>query len=129
MIVDSSAMLAVVLGESDWQTYLQRILAAPDRALSAANYLEIGIVSDNRVSREAALELDAFLANLRISIEPVTAAHARTARRAYAKYGKGRHAAALNFGDCFAYALSKDTGRPLLFKGDDFGKTDVLAAL
>lgn len=128
MIVDTSAILAILLEEREGQPFFDLILRSTV-SVSAASYVELAIVCDIRVSLRGGHEMDALLERLRIQIEPVTEQQARIARRAYSIYGKGNHPAALNFGDCFAYALSKDTARPLLFKGEDFGKTDVLAAL
>lgn len=97
--------------------------------MSAANYVEAATVADHTARERGGADFDNLLERLEIVIAPVTVAQATLARRAYQIFGKGNHPARLNFGDCFAYALSKDTSRPLLFKGDDFGKTDVLAVL
>jgi ribonuclease VapC len=96
--------------------------------LSAANLVEVGIVMEARRGDDGARDLDLLLAKLRVEIVPVTARQAEIARKAFRRYGRGRHDAKLNFGDCFAYALAKDTSVPLLFKGDDVGKTDVKVA-
>lgn len=124
MIVDSSAILAILFGESDAPALVDKLLAAPTRRLSAANYLEIAIKLDN-VLPASAIELDDFLRDAQIQIVDVSVEQARIARQAYRHYGKGRHPAALNFGDCFAYALAKAHAMPLLFKGNDFSRTDV----
>ena len=97
--------------------------------MSAANLLEAAIVADNQTDPRAGRQLDALVANFRLRIEPVTEEQVRIARQAYVDFGRGNHPAKLNFGDCFAYALAKATGEPLLFKGDDFGHTDVQAAV
>jgi ribonuclease VapC len=124
MVVDTSALIAILLQEEDARTYADAIAAAATAALSAASYVELAIVSLSRGVRGRA-ELDATLADGAIEIVPVTLDQARIAAGAYERYGKGRHPAALNFGDCFAYALAQSRGEPLLFKGTDFGLTDV----
>ena len=95
--------------------------------MSAANYLEAAINIDHRGNREASRQLDVFIERAQIHIEAVTLEQVRIARQAYLDYGKGRHPAGLNFGDVFAYALAKSTGEPLLYKGQDFGQTDIAA--
>jgi ribonuclease VapC len=95
--------------------------------MSAASYLESAIIIDDRFGYEGARDLKLFLAEAEIAIEPVTLEQAEVAREAYRRFGKGNHPAALNFGDCFAYALARVTVQPLLFKGDDFSQTDVEA--
>jgi len=100
----------------------------PQTALSAANLLEAGIVMQSRRGDEGARDLDLLLAKLNVEIVPFTARQAEIARKAFRRYGRGRHDAELNFGDCCAYALAKDESAPLLFKGDDFSKTDVAIA-
>ena len=107
----------------------RQVLASTlERMLSAANLVEVGIVMQARRGDDGARDLDLLLAKLRVDIAAVTANQADIARKAFRRYGRGRHAANLNFGDCFAYALAKDTSAPLLFKGDDFGQTDVMVA-
>ena len=125
MIIDTSALLAILFDEPDGPVLLRRIAAAPIRLMSSANAVEAWIVADRHVNPAKGPALDALLETLGIDIVPVTVQHARLARTAYHTYGKGRHPAGLNFGDCFAYALAKATDLPLLFKGDDFGQTDV----
>jgi ribonuclease VapC len=127
MVVDTSALVTILLQEEDAQDYADAIASAPALALSAASYLELAIVSLSRGIRGRA-ELEAMLADAAIEIVSVTPDQARLAAGAYERYGKGCHAAALNFGDCFAYALAKSRGEALLFKGTDFGLTDVLSA-
>lgn len=130
MIVDSSALLAVLLKESDWLTYLRALAKARMRAVSAASYVEAAIVFDARApDPDVAQRLDGIIERAQIVIEPVTPEQARIARQAYLTFGRGRHPAGLNFGDCFAYALAKATGRPLLYKGGDFAQTDITSAL
>ena len=125
MIIDTSALLAVLFDEPDGPALLRRIAEAPIRLMSSANAVEAWIVADRHANPAKGPALDALLETLGIDIVPVTVQHARLARTAYHIYGKGRHPAGLNFGDCFAYALAKATDLPLLFKGDDFGQTDV----
>lgn len=129
MIIDSSALVAILSEEVEAFTFNDMIFANSSRLLSAASYLEISIVCDNGKSPELGKELDIYLRSANIQIHPVDAEQANIAREAYRRYGKGNHEARLNFGDCFAYALSKTTGEPLLFKGDDFRKTDVRVAV
>jgi ribonuclease VapC len=125
MIIDTSALLAILFDEPDGPALLRRIVESPIRLLSAANVVAAWIVADRHAHPAKGPALDALLETLAIDIVPVTVQQARLARTAYHTYGKGRHPAGLNFGDCFAYALAKATGLPLLFKGDDFGQTDV----
>jgi ribonuclease VapC len=125
MVIDTSVLMAILLQEEDAQIYADAIVRAGTAALSAASYVELAIVSLSRGVRGRA-ELEATLADAGIEIVPVTLDQARIAVGAYERYGKGRHAASLNFGDCFAYALAKSRGEPLLFKGSDFTLTDVL---
>jgi ribonuclease VapC len=129
MVIDSSALLAILFAEPDANRYSDAIAEAATRLLSAANFLESGIVIDNQVNPAAGRQLDRLVDQAGIAIVAVTAAHVAIARQAYLDYGKGNHPAALNFGDCFAYALGKATGEPLLFKGDDFSQTDLRSAL
>ena len=129
MIVDTSALLAVLNREPDADHFQDAMLRASPCRISVANMLEASIVVEGRGGAEAGQELDAFLEQAEIEPAPVTAEHLEAARRAWRRFGKGRHPAALNFGDCFAYALAQVTGEALLFKGDDFARTDVPAAL
>lgn len=129
MIIDTSAVLAILFAEDDAQRYASAIARAEVRLMSAANYLEAGIVVDNQIGATAGRQFDALVSRADVRVEAVTREHADIARQAYLDFGKGNHPARLNFGDCFAYALSKSAGLPLLFKGDDFSKTDILPAL
>ena len=129
MILDSSALLAVLNRESDADLFQDAILTASPRRMSVANMLEATIVVEGRGGAEAGRELDAFLEHAEIEPAPVTVEQLEAARRAWRHFGKGRHPAALNFGDCFAYALAQVTGEPLLYKGEDFARTDIPAAL
>jgi ribonuclease VapC len=126
MIVDTSALVAVVRGEPERQRFLEIMNDAPRLAISAANLVEVGIVVDSIRSPEQSNRLDATLGTLGFNVEPVTEPQARIARQAYRDFGRrSGHPEKLNYGDCFAYALAKDLGEALLFKGDDFGHTDV----
>jgi ribonuclease VapC len=129
MIVDSSAILAILFAESDAELFARAISEASVCRISAAIFVEVSIVVEAQTRDAGSRQLDAFFHRAAIVIEPVTEAQAHAARQAYTDFGKGRHPAGLNFGDCFSYALAKVMGEPLLFKGNDFGKTDVLAAL
>ncbi len=125
MVVDTSALVAIALVEPEAERFLDAIEAAATRLISAASVLEAAIVVEGRAGRDAGDDLDALVARLGLDIEPVTAGQVRVAREAWRAYGKGNHPAGLNFGDCFAYALAKATGLPLLCKGEDFARTDV----
>jgi ribonuclease VapC len=129
MVIDASAILAILLGERDAATFAQAIENADDRRMSAAGYLEAALVIDNRGDAVAQREFDRFFLRSGITIEPVTLEQARLAREAYRDFGKGRHRAKLNFGDCLAYALARAIEQPLLYKGRDFGHTDIQSAL
>jgi ribonuclease VapC len=128
MIVDASALLAILFQEPEAAKFATLLAQADAPSMSAVNYLEAAIRIDGQNSIVAAQAFEAFMELSAISIEPVSLSQMRLARRAYAQYGKGRHRAALNFGDAFAYALAKERDQPLLFKGDDFTHTDVRRA-
>jgi ribonuclease VapC len=128
VIIDTSAVLAILFDEEDAARFADAIAGADQRTMSAANFLEAGIVIDNQLGPAAGRELDALLARAQIEIASVTREQAEIARQAYLDFGKGHHPARLNFGDCFAYALAKAANRPLLFKGDDFAETDIVSA-
>ena len=129
MILDSSALLAVLNREYDADRFQDEILRASPCRMSVANLLEASIVVEGRGGAAAGRELDAFLKHAEVEAEPVTVEQLEAARQAWRRFGKGRHPAALNFGDCFAYALARVTGEPLLFKGQDFANTDIPSAL
>jgi ribonuclease VapC len=129
VIIDSSAMLAIFMQEPDGRRYLRAIVDADQRRMSVSNWLEATIVVERRGSAIAANGLDEFMQNARIDLMPVSVYQAMIARRAWRMFGRGNHPAKLNYGDCFAYALAKETGEPLLFKGADFAQTDVEPAL
>jgi ribonuclease VapC len=128
MIIDTSAIIAVLFNEADAQIYALAITRADARRISAATFVETAIVLEAQTRNNGGRQLDAFMRRAGIAIEPVTEEQAHLARQAYLDFGKGRHPAGLNYGDCFSYALSKATREPLLFKGKDFAKTDVIAA-
>ncbi len=126
MIVDTSALVAIVNLESDGPLFEAALEGSPVNRISAATYLEVSIVIDRARDPLVSRRLDELLAAGAFVIEPVTAAQARIAREAYRDFGKGSgHPAGLNFGDCFAYALAREMSEPLLFKGDDFRHTDI----
>jgi ribonuclease VapC len=125
MVVGTSALIAVLVGEPLAQKIAQVIADAPLRLLSAANLLEASIVIERRNRDAGARELDVLIYQTRIEIVPVDHDQAEIARRAWRRFGKSRHPAALNFGDCFAYALAKSRDLPLLFVGGDFSQTDI----
>jgi ribonuclease VapC len=130
MIIDSSAVLAILLGEEDAAIYAGAIESAGECRMSAVNWLETAIRIDLRGDPIASNAFDDFMREAGITVEPVDLEQAQIARGAYRAYGKGTtHPARLNFGDCFAYALAKLASEPLLFKGDDFVQTDLVPAL
>ncbi len=125
VVIDTSALLAILLGEPERGKFLQLLSESETRLLSAANALETAIVAESRRGEAAGRELDLFLHRTKVEIVAVDAEQFSMARFAWRKFGKGRHAAALNFGDCFAYALAKTSSEPLLAKGEDFRRTDL----
>ncbi len=130
MILETSALLAMLLDEPDAEAYQRAIDAASTRRISAGTLLETCIVVDGNGDAVAGRLLDNLLAAAGVAVEPVTVEQVRIARAAYRDFGRGSgHPARLNFGDCFAYALARATGEPLLFKGEDFAQTDLRSAL
>ncbi|WP_327090590.1 type II toxin-antitoxin system VapC family toxin [Nonomuraea sp. NBC_01738] len=130
MIVDSSAIIAIITAEPNAFLFANALAASHAPRMSAANWLEASIVADGRADPVVRREYDELIAQAEITVEAVTAEQARIAREAYRDFGRGSgHPAKLNFGDCFAYALAKVTGEPLLFKGEDFPHTDVKSVL
>ena len=125
MVIDTSAVVAILFGEPEAESFAEAIAHDPVRLMSAASVLEAAIVVESELRDPGTRELDLLLYKAGITIVPFSPEHLTAARRAFRVFGKGRHAAALNFGDCFSYALSKSTGEPLLFKGADFPRTDV----
>jgi ribonuclease VapC len=128
MVVDTSALIAILLDEPEAARFGRLIATTPRCVMSAGSYVEFGMLAASRRGYDAAT-VDAALERWQLGIMPVTPAQARLALGAFHRYGKGRHAAGLNYGDCFAYALAKERGEPLLFKGDDFARTDIVPAL
>jgi ribonuclease VapC len=128
MVIDSSALLAILRREPEAWAFRNAIKAAPSRLLGASTRVEAGIVALGRRGDAGLEEMQALIANLKLDIVPLSDDQAKLAIEAFRRYGKGRHPAGLNFGDCFSYALAKATGEPLLFKGDDFSQTDIKRA-
>lgn len=128
MILDTSALVAILFGEPEGDRFIQLIHDAEYCRMSAANFVELSIVMEGQLGPEAGRQCDIFLRRAEIVIEPVTVEQAHLARQAFLDFGKGRHPAGLNFGDCFAYALAKATTEPLLYKGSDFSQTDIKPA-
>jgi ribonuclease VapC len=129
VIIDTSAIIAVLRDERDAVSFARAIADATTRRISAVNFVESAVVIDASRDPIATRRFDDFMKEASISIEPVTAEQAQIARAAYRDFGKGSgHPARLNFGDCFAYALAKDHSAPLLFKGKDFSQTDIAVA-
>jgi ribonuclease VapC len=125
MVIDTSAIIAILLGEPEAKAFSFSITADSKRLMSAFSVLEAGIVIEVKKGEAGGRELDLLLHRTQIEIIPMDADQTELARTAWRKYGKGRHPAGLNIGDCYAYALSKTSGEPLLFKGDGFINTDV----
>ena len=129
IVVDASPLIAILDKEPDAARYAEAIAEADSPLISAATLLELHIVMLNRHGARAAQIIERLIQDAAFQIENFTAQHVELAREAYARYGKGRNTAGLNYGDCFSYALAKATGLPLLFKGRNFSKTDLVAAL
>jgi ribonuclease VapC len=125
MVLDTSALLALLLDEPEAEDFRAAVEDDATRLVSAATLLETALVIEARKGEPGGRELDALVHKAEIVVVPVDAEHVSEARRAYRRFGKGRHAAGLNFGDIFAYALARTSGEPLLFKGDDFARTDI----
>jgi ribonuclease VapC len=125
VILDTSALAAIFFGEPEASQFIQIIHDTDRCRISVANFVQLSMVIERQIGAEAGLQCDAFLPKAGVIIEPITIEHGQLARQAFRDFGKGRHPAGLNFGDCFAYALAKATGEPLLFKGGDFSKTDI----
>jgi len=130
VIVDTSALIAILNNEPDADRYIEALGSAETASCSAGTYLEAAIVIDGQANPVLGVRFDELIADGKIEITPVAREHAYIARHAYRDFGKGSgHPARLNFGDCFAYALARTSREPLLFKGDDFSHTDVASAL
>ena len=125
MVFDTSALLALLLDESEAEDFRAAVEEDTTRLVSAATLLETALVIEARKGEPGGRELDTLIHKAEVVVVPVDAEHVAEARRAYRRFGKGRHAAGLNFGDLFAYALARTAGEPLLFKGEDFAKTDI----
>jgi ribonuclease VapC len=127
IVVDSSAFVAILAQEPEESRFARALGDAEARVMSAGNYVECAMVAEGRFRGRA--DLDDWLTYRRVDVRPVDLNLARMAADAFARFGKGRHPAGLNYGDCFAYALAKSLNAPLLYKGDDFSKTDIASAL
>ena len=125
MVIDTSGLLAILQDEPERRSFNEAIEAAASCVMSVANYVEVSIVVESRHGAEGLRELDRFVDRAGIELVGVDVGQGKIARDAFSRFGKGRHPAALNFGDCFAYALARMLAQPLLFKGDDFSKTDL----
>ena len=125
MVLDTSALVALLLDEPEAEEFRAAVEEDTTRLVSAATLLETALIIEARKGEPGGRELDALIHKAEIVVVAVDAEHVFEARRAYRRFGKGRHAAGLNFGDVFAYALARTSGEPLLFKGDDFAKTDI----
>jgi ribonuclease VapC len=125
MVLDSSAIIAILLQEPEAARFATAIADNPPNYLSAASLLETSIVMETRKGEDGARDLDLFIYRAGIEIVAVDAQQAETARIAWRRYGRGKHKAALNYGDCFSYALARAMGAPLLYKGGDFAATDL----
>ena len=128
MVIDTSAIVAIAFDEPEASSFEALIADDPVRLISAATVFEASMVLESRLGEHGGSELDLWLHRINAEIVAVSADHSDQARRAWRRYGKGRHPAGLNFGDCFSYALAKLTSEPLLFKGHDFSETDIRAA-
>jgi ribonuclease VapC len=125
MVIDTSAILAILQRETERRTFLEAIEAAASTRMSVASFVESSIVIESRYGAEGLRDLDRFISRAGIEMIPVDAEQGQLARSAFSRFGKGRHRAGLNYGDCFSYAAAISLGEPLLSKGDDFTHTDV----
>jgi ribonuclease VapC len=128
MIVDSSALVAILLKEPEALRLTTAIATSSACSLPSSCFLEASMIMIGRLEQDGLRDLDLYLARSRMEIVPFTESQARLARDAFRRYGKGRHPAQLDFGDCIAYALARESGEELLFKGTDFGQTDIAVA-
>jgi ribonuclease VapC len=129
MVIDTSAVVAILLNEPGCERFTRALNEAPYLAISAASVLEISLVIDSRFGARAAGMLDRWLESAPVEIVAVTPKQVTIAREGFRQFGKGKHPAALNFGDCFSYSLAKASGDRLLYQGSDFSQTDILPAL
>ena len=128
MVVDTSAVVAILRDEPERRTFTEALENAGHCVMSAVSFVEASLVIETRFGAEGIQHLDLLISKAQIEIAPVDREQALAARRAFSRFGRGRHPAGLNFGDCFAYALAESRSEPLLFKGDDFAKTDISPA-
>jgi ribonuclease VapC len=128
MVIDTSGLLTILLDEPERRAFNEVIEAAESRALSVATFVEVSIVIESRFGADGLRDLDTFVERAAMELVPVDVEQARLARRAFSRFGRGRHPAGLNYGDCFAYALAAARGEPLLYKGNDFALTDIARA-
>lgn len=128
MVIDTSALLAILQNEPERRAFNLAIEAADSRLISAATFVEVSIVIYSRYGADGLQDLDRFLELAQVELAAVDPAQGRLARDAFIRFGKGRHPAALNFGDCFPYALSRSLGQSILYKGEDFPRTDIVSA-
>jgi len=128
MILDTSAIMAILLKEEDAEVYLAALQGAPTRRMSGVSLVELTITADRKDNPVPVGLIEEFIRDARISVEAIDTRQIAAARNAHLRFGRGRHAARLNLGDCFVYALAKETGEPLLFKGNDFAHTDITPA-
>lgn len=129
MVIDTSALLAILQDESERRAFAEAIEAAGSCSMSVANLLESSLVIESRFGAEGSRDLDQLVQKARIEPVPFDTEQLAIARRAFSRFGKGRHPAGLNFGDCFSYALARHLGEPLLFAGKDFTRTDIASAM
>lgn len=129
MVVDTSALIAILQREPERRRFIEVLEGAASRRMSVASLVEISIVIESRFGSEGLRDLDAFLAKANFELIPVDREQGYLAREAFSRFGKGRHRASLNYGDCFSYALARSLGEPLLCKGSDFVNTDVMIAV
>jgi ribonuclease VapC len=125
MVLDTSAVIAILQDGPERRRFNEAIESAETRSLSTASFVECSMILESRYGADGVRDLDLFIAKAKVILAPVDEDQAHLARRAFQKYGKGRHPAGLNFGDCFSYALARALDEPLLFKGNDFSQTDV----
>jgi len=126
MVIDTSALMAILQDEPERRALNEAIEAADSRAMSVATFVEVSIVIESRYGTDGLRDLDLFLDRAGIELVSVDVEQGKVARDAFSRFGKGRHPAGLNLGDCFAYALARVLGEPLLYRGDDFSRTDVI---
>ena len=128
MVIDTSALLAILQDEPERRAFNEAIEAADSRCFSTATWVETSIIVESRYGAEGLRDLDLLISKASIDLVPVDVEQAHIARLAFSRFGKGRHPAGLNYGDCFSYALATALGEPLLYKGGDFARTDIAAA-